>query len=73
LVLSIIGLRYASYKGAVKSDIIFNLSDSEGVSLFTFTTGSLRDNKLWAFDIGRDLAVARGRVFLTFLSGLVKF
>ena len=67
------GLRCASCKGAVKSSIMSNLSDGKGVGFLAFTTGSLRDDKLWAVDIGRDLAVARSRVLLAFLSGLVRF
>jgi hypothetical protein len=43
--LPIIGLKYASCKGAVKPGVISNLSKSEGVGFLTFTTGSLRDDK----------------------------
>jgi hypothetical protein len=52
------------FKGAVKSSVISNFSDGEGVGFFTLATGSLRDNKLRTLDICRDLAVARSRVLL---------
>jgi hypothetical protein len=65
-------LKCANYKGAMKPDIISNFNKSEGVDFLTFTTGSLRNNKLWAFDIDRDLAIARGKI-LTFLFRLIRF
>jgi hypothetical protein len=72
LILFIIDLRYANYKGVIKPDVISNFNKNEGVGFLTFTTGFLRNNKLWAFNIGRDLVITRGRV-LTFLFRLVRF
>ena len=65
---SLASLRCASCEGAVEPSILPGSCNGKGVRFLASTMSALRDDELWAFHIGRDFVMARGRVFCAFLA-----